>query len=168
MVETTYKDIKIKAAMKLYYNPDPSMEAVRLLEEKPVRGGRHSAIKDARRYTKEFGLHLKLECPEPMCITDNGKEVNWKKVKGCIAKACQEDVRAKVKGEKWQGKMIFNRREDVHLNKEIALLGLVFGRRHPRIWLLVYKNFTNSYFQHRFLSLESGDKWQWRGKVSNV
>ena len=27
-VETTYKDIKNKVAMKLYYNPDPSMEAV--------------------------------------------------------------------------------------------------------------------------------------------
>ena len=68
-VETTYKDIKIKAAMKLYYNPDPSMEAVRLFEEKSVRGGRHSAIKDARRYAEELGLHLKLEYPEPMCVT---------------------------------------------------------------------------------------------------
>ena len=31
-VETIYKDIKIKAAMKLYYYPDPSMDAVRLFE----------------------------------------------------------------------------------------------------------------------------------------
>ena len=37
-VETTYKDIKIKAAMKLYCNLDPSMEAVRMFEEKSVRG----------------------------------------------------------------------------------------------------------------------------------
>ena len=59
-VETT-KDVKIKAAMKLYYNHDPSMEAVRLFEEKSVRGGRHSVIKDARRYAEELGLHLKLE-----------------------------------------------------------------------------------------------------------
>ena len=44
-VETTYKDIMIKAAMKLYYNPDPSMEAVRLFEEKSVRGAWHSVIK---------------------------------------------------------------------------------------------------------------------------
>ena len=36
-VETIYKEIKIKAAMKLYYNPDPSMKAVRLFEEKSVR-----------------------------------------------------------------------------------------------------------------------------------
>ena len=44
-----------------------------------------------------------------MCVIDDGKEVNGKKGKGCIAKARQEDVRAKVKEEKWQGKMICNR-----------------------------------------------------------
>ena len=40
-VEITYKAIKIMAAIKLYYNPDPSMEAVRLFEEKSVRRARH-------------------------------------------------------------------------------------------------------------------------------
>ena len=95
-VETTYKDIKIKAAMKLYHNSDPFMEAVRLFEEKSVRGGRHSIIKDASRYAEELGFHLRLEYLEPMCITDDGKEVNGKKVKGCIAKAHQEEVRATV------------------------------------------------------------------------
>ena len=116
-VETTYKDIKIKAAMKLYHNLDPSMEAVRLFEEKSVRGGRHSVIKDASRYAEELGLNLRLEHPELMCVTDDSKEVNGKKVEGCIAKARQEEVRAKVKEEKWQGKMISNRWEDVHLEQ---------------------------------------------------
>ena len=103
MVETTYKDIKIKAVMKLYYNPDPSMEAVSLFEENSVRGGRHSVIKFARSYAEEFGIHLKLEYPEPVCVTDDGKEVNEMKVKGCIAKARQEDVQAKVKAVKRAG-----------------------------------------------------------------
>ena len=40
-------------------------------------------------------------------------------------------MRAKVKEEKWQGKRICNRWKDVHLEQEIALLGLVAGR-HPR------------------------------------
>ena len=92
-VETTSKDIKIKAAMKLYYNLGPSsMEAVRLFEEKSVRGRRQSVIKNARRHAEELGLHLKLEYPEPMCVTDDSKEVNGKKVKGCIVKARQEEV----------------------------------------------------------------------------
>ena len=47
--------------MKLFYNPDPPMEAVRLFEEKSVRGGRHSVVKDASRYAE-----LGLEYPEPM------------------------------------------------------------------------------------------------------
>ena len=61
-----------------------------MFEEKSVRGGRHSFIKDASRYAEDLGLHLKLEYPEPTCITDDGKEVKGKKVKGCIAKARQE------------------------------------------------------------------------------
>ena len=52
-----------------------------------------------------------------MCATDDGKEVNGKEVKGCIAKVLQEEVRAKVKEEKCQGKMISNRWEDVHLEQ---------------------------------------------------
>ena len=48
-VEATCKDIKIRAAIKLYYNPDPSIEAVALFEERSVRGGRHSVIKDKGR-----------------------------------------------------------------------------------------------------------------------
>ena len=93
------------------------MEAVRLFEEKSVRGGRHSVITDASRYAEELGFHLRLEYPEPMCITDDDKEVNGNKVKGCIAKAHEEEARAKVKEEKWQGKMICNRWEDVHLEQ---------------------------------------------------
>ena len=58
-VETIYKDIKIKAAMKLYCSPDPSMEAVRMFEEKSVRGGWHSVIKGVG--VEELGLHLELE-----------------------------------------------------------------------------------------------------------
>ena len=84
--------------MKHCYNPDPSMEAVRLFDEKSVRGGRPSVIKDASRYAEELGL--KLEYPVPMCVTDDGKEVNGKKAKGCITKKRQEEVRAKVDEEK--------------------------------------------------------------------
>ena len=70
------------------------MKAVRFFEEKSVRGGWHSVMKDARRYAEDFGLHLKLEYPESMGVTDNGKEISGKKIKGCIEKARQEEVRA--------------------------------------------------------------------------
>ncbi|PFX25050.1 hypothetical protein AWC38_SpisGene10320 [Stylophora pistillata] len=77
-VETTYKDIKIKAAMKLYGNPDPCMEAVGMFQEKSVRVGRHSVIMNASKYAEEMGLQLKLEHPEPTCITEDGKETQLK------------------------------------------------------------------------------------------
>ena len=89
--------------MKLYYNPDPTMEAVALFEEKSVRGRQHSVIKDASRYPKEFWPHLKLEYLEAMCVTDDDKYINGKKVEGCTAKARREEVRAKVKGKKVAG-----------------------------------------------------------------
>ena len=47
---------------------------MRLFEEESVRGGRHSVIEDASRYAEELGLHLKLDYPETMCVTDDGKE----------------------------------------------------------------------------------------------
>ena len=68
--------------MKLYYNPDPIMEAVTLFEETSVRGRQHSVIKDASRYPEEFLPHLKLEYPEAMCVTDDDKYVNGKKMRG--------------------------------------------------------------------------------------
>ena len=69
--------------------------------------------------------------PEPMCVTDDGKE-NGKKVKGCIAKAHQEEVQAKVKEEKWQGKMISNRWEDEHLDQGDCFAWLSCWKAAPK------------------------------------
>ena len=48
-VENEYKNTKIKAAVKLYCNADPTMAAVRSFEELAVQNGRHSIIKDAKK-----------------------------------------------------------------------------------------------------------------------
>lgn len=47
LVEEEYKNIKIKAAVKLYENTDPSMTTVRKFEQKSMKSGRHSFVKDA-------------------------------------------------------------------------------------------------------------------------
>ena len=49
-MENEYKNTKIKAAVKLYCNADPTMAAVRSFEELAVQNGRHSIIKDAKKY----------------------------------------------------------------------------------------------------------------------
>ena len=48
-VDHEYKNDKIKAAVKLYCNSDPTMTAVRSFEELAVQSGRHSIIKNAKK-----------------------------------------------------------------------------------------------------------------------
>ena len=50
--ENEYKNTKIKAAVKLYCNADPTMAAVRSFEELAVQNGRHSITKDAKKYAE--------------------------------------------------------------------------------------------------------------------
>ena len=56
-VEKEYKTIKIKAAMNMHMcsNNDPTMHLVRQFEEKAVRTGRRSLIKDAESYAQQLG-----------------------------------------------------------------------------------------------------------------
>ena len=86
-----YKNTKIKAAVKFYCNADPTMAAVRLFEELAVQSGRHSIIKDAKKYAEELGLQLCLNFPNPTAVAD-GKEVEAKKVKQAIYKARQQET----------------------------------------------------------------------------
>ena len=101
-IEQEYKNIKVKAAMKLDQNPDPSLSAVRVFEEKSFRTGRQSMIKDARNYAEELGVQLQLVYLEPKCINEDSEVVEGKKVKECLSSAWQKKARATVKGERWQ------------------------------------------------------------------
>ena len=78
-MENEYKNTEIKAAVKLYCNADPTMAAVKSLEELAVQNGRHSIIKDAKKCAEELDLQLWLNFPNPVAVAD-GKE-NAKKLK---------------------------------------------------------------------------------------
>ena len=104
-MENEYKNTKIKAAVKLNCNTDPAMVAVRSFEE---LAGRHSIIKDAKKYAEELDLQLWLNFPTPVAVAD-GKEVEAKKVKQAIYKARQQEIQSTVSEERWQGKLIKNR-----------------------------------------------------------
>ena len=52
-IEHEYKVIKIKAAIKLYMNPDPMMRSARVFEERAAERGCASLVKDAHRYEEE-------------------------------------------------------------------------------------------------------------------
>ena len=68
-VETEYKETTVKAAVKLYQNRDPAMKMVREFEEKAESKGYQSMTKKAGKYAEEYGLHLQLKHPDPVCVT---------------------------------------------------------------------------------------------------
>ena len=87
------------------------MAVVRSFEELAVQNGRHSIIKDAKKYVEELDLQLWLNFPNPVAVAD-GKEVEAKKVKQAIYKARQQEIQSTVSEERWQGKLIKNRWDD--------------------------------------------------------
>ena len=64
-IEVEYKLTKVKAAVRLYNNSDPTTKLVRQFEDKARRIERHSFIGDARRFAEELGMKLELRFPDP-------------------------------------------------------------------------------------------------------
>ena len=116
-VENEYKNTKIKAALKLYWNADPTIAAVRSFEKLAVQNGRYSIIENAKKYAEELDLQLWLNFPNPVAVAD-GKEVEAKKVKQAIYKARQQEIQSTVSEERWQGKLIKNRWDDEKVKLE--------------------------------------------------
>ena len=129
-VDNEYKNNKIKAAVKLYCNADPTMAAVRSFEELAVQNGRHSIIKDAKKYAEELDLQLWLNFPNLVAVAD-GKEVEAKKVKQAIYKARQQEIQSTVSEERWQGKLIKNRWDDEKVKLEECFAWLSSWKNAP-------------------------------------
>ena len=129
-LENEQKNTKIKEAVKLYCNADPTMAAVRSFEELAVQNGRHSIIKDAKKYAEELDLQLWLNFPNPVAVAD-GKEVEAKKVKQAIYKARQQEIQSTVSEERWQGKLIKNRWDDEKVKLEECFAWLSSWKNAP-------------------------------------
>ena len=72
-IEAEYKLTKVKAAVRLYTNSDPTMQLVRQFEEKARRIGRHSLIGDVQRFADELRMKLELRCPDMSGTTEQGE-----------------------------------------------------------------------------------------------
>ena len=81
-MEAEYKHTKVKAAVRLYTNSDPTMELVRQFGEKARRTGRHSLKGDAQRFAEELGMRLELRCPNPSGTTEQGEVIEGRKSVG--------------------------------------------------------------------------------------
>ena len=66
-----------------------------------------------------------------MCYTADGHEVRGAKIKNCLTKAHQQELRDKVEGEKWQGKLTKSRWEDDSLKVEECFAWLHHWKTTP-------------------------------------
>ena len=62
-VEREYKLTKIKAAMKLCQNAEPSIRALQQLKEGAEEKGQTSLIKETRKFAEELDTSLSLGVP---------------------------------------------------------------------------------------------------------
>ncbi|XP_068750863.1 uncharacterized protein [Montipora capricornis] len=95
-VETEYKHTKIKSAIKLYQNKDPTMSL------------------EASTFAEEMGISLELSHPNPRCLKEDGTEVP--NINNHLKQSSRQQLEDKIRGEKWQGKYLTNRWNDDDLN----------------------------------------------------
>ena len=101
-VETEYKQIKIKSAIRLYSNNDPTMSLVRAIEEQATTHGHQSLLKESAKFSEEFGVALEHSFPEPKCRDRDGQEVPLDKLKRLLKRAVTAERQEKIQEERWQ------------------------------------------------------------------
>ena len=109
---------KVKAAVKLYQNKDPSMKMVREFEDQAESKGDQSITKEAGKYAEEYGPQLQLKHPDPVCVTEEGEVVPGDKLKTGLRKLREARIEGLVEEQKWQGILITARKDDGNLKTE--------------------------------------------------
>ena len=82
------------------------MKMVREFEEQAESKGYRSITKEAGKYAEECGLHLQLQHPDPVCVTEEGEVVPGNKLKTRIRKLRESRMEGVVEEQKWQRKFI--------------------------------------------------------------
>lgn len=84
-MEEVYKATKVKAALKVYSNEDPTMSVDRQFEEQSTRTGHQSLLKEAIKFADELGIALNLTYPNSTCLNkDDAKEIPSKQISSSI------------------------------------------------------------------------------------
>lgn len=82
-VERKNKLTKIKAAMKVCQNTDPSIKAVQHFEERVVEKVKTQLMREGHKFAEKLDTIYPLEYPEPLCrfVRHLEKEIIGPKVK---------------------------------------------------------------------------------------
>ena len=117
-IERKYKETKVKAAVKLFQNRDPVMKMVRDFKKSAESVGHQSLTKEAAKYVDEYGLQLKLQYPDPACVSEEGEVIPREKLKSQQRKQRELRLEGDVGAKKWQGKLVKAREGDEELSTE--------------------------------------------------
>ena len=80
--------------------------------------GHQSLTKKAVKHAGEYGLQLKLQYPDPACVTEEGEVIPWEKLKSHLTKERELGLKGDLGTQKWQGKLVIARGEDELLSIE--------------------------------------------------
>ena len=70
----------------MFQNRDPVIKMVRDLEKHAESGGHQSPTKEAAKYAEEYSLQLKLQYPDPPCVTEEGEVITGGKLNSHLRK----------------------------------------------------------------------------------
>ena len=118
-VEQEYKLTKIKAAVKLHQNVDPTVRAVRMFEERAVETGHSSLLTEAHKYAEELEICLSLRYPNPSFTWVRRPEVGVEgtKIKRFLKRAMINKLQETAKAENWHGRLFTSRWKDEELSQ---------------------------------------------------
>ncbi|XP_068737747.1 uncharacterized protein [Montipora capricornis] len=119
-VEREYKLTKIKAAVKLYQNSDPTIRTVQMFEERAVEKGHSSLLTEAHKYAEELEISLSLRYPNPSITLARRPEVEVEgmKIKELLKRAMIDKLQETIKAENWHGRLLTSRWKDEELSQD--------------------------------------------------
>ena len=121
-LENAYKEIKIKAAMKMKLNTDPRMKLVNQFNQIHLNTKSYSIFKDAKKYCEEKQLNFVCEL-ERLVISFPGEDVSsndencMEKLKRGLKMIREVQCLQKIVSCKWQGAIIKSITEDESIMK---------------------------------------------------
>ncbi|XP_068697706.1 uncharacterized protein [Montipora foliosa] len=115
-----YKLTKIKAAVKLYQNADPTIRTVQMFEERAVEKGHSSLLTEAHKHAEELEISLSLRDPNPSITLARRPEVEVEgtKIKELLKRAMIDKLQETIKAENWHGRLLTSRWKDEELSQD--------------------------------------------------
>ena len=115
-VTTTYKETRIKVALRITASKDPKLRAVATFQQVKESKGRKSMLKDAKEYANELKLDLDLDGdPQITFKSTEGHTYTATSLEGTkrvFHKARTNFTKSEIKESTWQGNIVCQRLGD--------------------------------------------------------